>query len=333
MTRKPIKVAAVQMETHMGDVAANIEMAERMAEEAFGKGADVVGLPEFFTGRIAPSEEAYRIVLPESNAAIDMMVRLARKHGGSFGGSMLVESGGEIYNRYVLAESSGKVPTHDKDLPTMWENAFYVGGSDDGVWETELGTIGAAVCWELVRHQTIRRMIGKVELAMTGTHWWTMPSNWPVTEGMLRSIEQYNRYMSEQAPVEFARRLGAPVLQASHCGPLSGKFLLLPGTDAGFQMESHFVGATQIVDATGKVLASRNTMEGPGIVMAEVTPGISEPVIPPDHTRYWIPHLPLFIKAYWHYHNPVNRSAYARYGRERGLAAARHNSSLQISEA
>src|SRR3546814_4028242 len=67
--------------------------------------------------------------------------------------------------------------------------------------------------------------------AMTGTHWWTMPENWPITEPLLRAIGQYNRYMSEQAPVEFARRLGAPVLQASHCGPLSGKYLVLPGTD------------------------------------------------------------------------------------------------------
>src|SRR3546814_8045935 len=114
-------------------------------------------------------------------------------------------------------------------------------------------------------------MQGRVQFAMTGTHWWTMPENWPITEPLLRAIGQYNRYMSEQAPVEFARRLGAPVLQASHCGPLSGKYLVLPGTDLGFEMRSHFVGASQIVDAQGKVLASRNTMEGPGIVMAKIT--------------------------------------------------------------
>ena len=264
----------------------------------------------------------------KSNRAIDMMQRLAKKYGGAIGGSMLVAENGEVYNRYVLAEADGSLHTHDKDLPTMWENAFYVGGSDDGVWETSFGTVGAAVCWELIRHQTLRRMRGKVEFAMTGTHWWTMPENWPITEPMLRAIGQYNRYMSEQTPVEFAKRLGAPVLQASHCGPLSGKYLLLPGVDAGFEMQSHFVGATQIVDAQGMVLASRNTLEGPGIVMAKITPGVSEPVIPPDPTRFWIPNLPLFIKAYWHHHNPVNKSAYKRYGRELGLAAAQRNGAV-----
>src|SRR3546814_1028468 len=128
-----------------------------------------------------------------------------------------------------ISDWSSDVCSSDLDLPTMWENAFYIGGADDGVWETGIGTLGAAVCWELVRHQTIRRMQGRVQFAMTGTHWWTMPENWPITEPLLRAIGQYNRYMSEQAPVEFARRLGAPVLQASHCGTLSGKYLVQIG--------------------------------------------------------------------------------------------------------
>src|SRR3546814_18641030 len=86
-----------------------------MASEAFDKGAAVVGLPEFYTGRIAPSDEAFNIVLPAANKAIDMMVRLARKYGGRIGGSMLAADNGEIYNRYVLAEPDGKIHRHDKD--------------------------------------------------------------------------------------------------------------------------------------------------------------------------------------------------------------------------
>lgn len=211
----------------------------------------------------------------------------------------------------------------------MWENVFYTGGHDDGVWETGVGTLGAAVCWELIRHQTLARMRGRVELAVTGTHWWTMPENWPAAVRVpLRAIGQYNRYMSEQAPVEFARRLGAPVVQASHSGPLGGKFLLAPGLDAGFDYRTHFVGATQVVDGAGRVLASRSTAEGPGIVHAEVTPATAEPVIAPEADRFWVPELPLFLKAYWHQQNVAGRSAYRRYGRARGLEAAERNSAL-----
>src|SRR3546814_11121768 len=80
-------------------------------------------------------------------------------------------------------------------------------------------------------------------------------------------------------------------------------------------MRSHFVGASQSVDAQGKVLASRNTMEGPGIVMAKITPAVTAPVIRSDPNRFWIPHPALFIKAYWYPHNFVNKSAYRRSGR------------------
>lgn len=325
MPETSMKVAAIQIQTTVGDPQANIELAERMATEAFEKGAKVVALPEFFTGAIAPADEAFKVVLPENNKAVEMLVGLAGRFNGCIGGSMLVADGNDIYNRYLLAEPDGSVHAHDKDLPTMWENAFYVGGRDDGVWETSIGTVGAAVCWELIRHQTLDRMRGRVQLAMTGTHWWTMPENWPLVAPALKAIGQYNRYMSEQAPVEFARRLGAPVLQASHCGPVSGKFLLMPGADVGFDYQSHFVGATQVVDAKGQVLASRNTAEGPGIVMAEVAVGSSEPVIAPQRNRFWVPELALFVKAYWHQQNLVGKSAYRRYGRNKGLQAAREN--------
>ena len=77
-----------------------------------------------------------------------------------------------------------------------------------------------------------------------------------------------------------------------------------------------------------RVLASRSTAEGPGIVYAEVTPGTGEPVIAPEADRFWVPELPLFLKAYWHQQNVAGRSAYRRYGRARGLEAAERNSAL-----
>ena len=33
----------------------------------------------------------------------------------------------------------------------MWENCFYVGGSDDGTMRAQDVDLGAALCWELMR--------------------------------------------------------------------------------------------------------------------------------------------------------------------------------------
>lgn len=318
-----LQAAAIQLETVVGDVAENLIRIEKLVDEAARGGAKLIAIPEFCTSKLPFDARAHQAVLPPDNPAVALFKRLAARHQCTLGGSMLIAENGEVYNRYHLVEPDGRVHLHDKDLPTMWENAFYTAGHDDGVFDTALGGIGAAVCWELIRSQTVRRMLGKVQVAMTGTHWWTMPANWGrVTDRSLASLGQFNRYLSENAPSEFARRLGAPVLQASHCGQFRTGFMLLPGLRQGLPYDTEFVGATQIVDAQGRVLAQRRTQEGPGIVSATLTLGAVTPMQPLED-RFWIPELPLFLRAYWHQQNACGKTYYRQHGRAAGLAAAR----------
>ncbi|PXV70212.1 putative amidohydrolase [Sinimarinibacterium flocculans] len=317
-----MRAAAVQLDAEVGDVATNLERIERLVDEAAASGARLIAVPEFCTSRLPFDPRAHEAVLPPDNAAVALFRQLAARHRCWIGGSMLVAQHGEISNRYHFVEPDGRVHVHDKDLPTMWENAFYGPGSDDGVFETALGGVGAAVCWELIRTQTVRRMLGRVAVAVTGTHWWTLPSNWgsAVNRG-LASLAQFNRYLSENAPAEFARRLGAPVLQASHCGRFRTGFMVAPGVPLAAPYDTEFVGCTQIVDADGHVLAQRQAQEGPGVVVAEITLGAQAPRLPLEE-RFWIPELPLFLRAYWHQQNLCGKAYYRSRGRAAGLAAA-----------
>ena len=317
-----VRAAAVQLEGVPGRVDLTLGRLETMITEAAERGARLIAVPEFCTSPVPLRAEVHGAVLPRDNLAVDMFRRLAMRHGATIGGSMLIADDDEVYNRYHLVEPDGRVHTHDKDLPTMWENCFYTGGRDDGAFDTGLGGVGVASCWELIRTQTVRRLRGRVGIAVTGTHWWTVPRNWgAITDRALGPLGQYNRYLSENAPVEFARRLGVPVLQASHCGSLRTDFLLAPGSDVSVPYVTDFVGATQIVDADGTVLASRRTTEGPGIVYADVDPGAREPVTPLEE-RFWIPELPVLLRGYWHQQNVAGRSYYRRTGRTAGLRAA-----------
>lgn len=321
-----LRAAAIQLEGVPGRVDLTLARLETMIAEAGQRGARVIAVPEFCTSPVPMRADVHAAVLPRENTAVEMFRRLASRYGATIGGSMLVSDDDEVYNRYHLVEPDGRVHTHDKDLPTMWENCFYTGGgtgrSNDGAFDTGLGGVGVASCWELIRTQTVRRLRGRVGLAVTGTHWWGVPENWGgVTSRALGAIALYNRYLSENAPAEFARRLGAPVLQASHCGPLRSEFLLAPASDFSVPYATEFVGATQIVDATGTVLAMRRTAEGPGIVFADVESGALEPVADLEG-RFWIPDLPLLVRGYWHQQNLVGRSYYRRSGRAAGLQAA-----------
>ena len=336
VTPRRVRAAAVQLEGAPGRVDVTLSRLEALITEAGERGAKIIAVPEFCTSPVPMRAEVHAAVLPRENAAVEMFRRLASRYGATIGGSMLVADGNdhhgdddhdddEVYNRYHLVEPDGRVHRHDKDLPTMWENCFYTGGRDDGAFETGLGGVGVASCWELIRTQTVRRLHGRVGLAMTGTHWWTVPDNWGgLTSRALGPLAQYNRYLSENAPAEFARRLGVPVLQASHCGAIRTDFLLAPGSEVSVPYSTEFVGATQIVDAEGTVLASRRTSEGPGVVYAEVELGAREPVTPLED-RFWIPELPLMLRGYWHQQNLAGRSYYRRVGRAAGLRAAEAN--------
>lgn len=308
---EPVQVAAVQLQGRPGDIAGNLRDARGYAEQAFAAGARIVALPEFFPSPVYYDEPFDGQALDEhDNPALAMMLELAQRHRGYIGGSMVLRRGTGVYNTYFFVQPDGRWFSHDKDLPTMWENCFYEPGSDDGYMNTDLGGVGAAVCWELIRTQTVKRLRGRIGLAMTGNHWWTIPSNWPLLTPLLRPLHRINRGFSEEAPAEFAKRLGVPVLHASHCGRFRSRFLLLPGTQLSVPHESEFVGATQIVDAAGQVLVRRNAAEGPGIVSAEIRLGAQAPVTPLDEARYWIPPLTLLHRAYWHQQNACGKSFY-----------------------
>jgi predicted amidohydrolase len=264
------------------------------------------------------------VVPAGNNQALTLLKNLASRHQCFIGGSFLVADGDQVRNRYHFVEPDGGVHVHDKDLPTMWENAFYgpADVGDDGAFSTALGGVGVAVCWELIRSQTVRRLLGRVDVVVTGTHWWTMPSNWgSVIRQALGPLGQFNRYLSENAPVEFARRLGAPVLQASHCGRFRTNFLLAPGFNGSVPYDTEYVGATQIVSGDGHILAHRQAQDGPGVVVADIALGAQRPTLPLDK-RFWIPELPAFLRAYWHQQNACGKAYYVKRGRHAGLSAA-----------
>src|ERR1039458_8412541 len=110
---------------------------------------------------------------------------------------------GEVRNAFLLAGPDGLFGRHDKDLPTMWENALYVGGDDDGVIEAGEVTVGAAVCWEFMRTGTARRLRGRVDLVMGGSNWWSIPQRPP--SAYTRRAEAANGATAARAPRPCAR--------------------------------------------------------------------------------------------------------------------------------
>jgi predicted amidohydrolase len=309
---KPVRAAAVQMEARLCDLPYNIAQAGDLAQHALRGGARIVALPEFFTTSIVYDERLWGCALPHDNPALEMMRSLASKYEAMIGGSYLelrpgTENDHDVFNTYVLVEPDGNVHRHDKDQPTMVENAFYVGGQDTGLAQTALGNIGMAVCWETIRTRTVYQLTGKVDLLMTGSHWWSEPG-WPMGRFLWDRLDRYNSALMQRTPGLFAKMVGAPNLHAAHCGHVAGQIQL--SARRSVATRTRLMGETQITDASGKIMARRTANEGPGFVSADIMPGRAATA--PAPARFWIDDLPLLFRLFWTHQNAVGRKAYAR---------------------
>ena len=291
--RRTLMVGAVQMEAKLGDFDANMAQAEQLVREAAARGAQWIVLPEMFTSGIGFHENMLGTIRPWDGAPLQMLQRLGRETGATIGGSFLARHGDEVRNSFALVSPAGVLGRHDKDHPTFWENCYYQGGSDDGLIETPIGVVGSALCWELIRSATARRLRGRARLLLSGSGWWTQPDDAP-DDSPNRTL---NLRMLQRAPVEMARMLGAPAVHGSHAGRLEAYFSPeLPDVP----YNSRFQGETMIVDANGGILARRSREQGAGVITASIEiPEQPDPSLPiPD--RFWIPgEMPEEWKTSW----------------------------------
>lgn len=303
-----MRIAAIQLEPVIGDVAENLRRCRALGDEAGAAGADWIVLPEFFTTGMAFTTVLADAALPPDGAGAQLLRELAERHGAIVCGSFICrDEDGENRNAWLTVGPDGRVlGRHDKDMPTMWENCFYVGGSDDGVFDVDRVPVGAAMCWELMRTATVRRLRGRVELVVAGSAWWSIPSLLPAA--LRGRLEAANARTAASVAPALARAVGAPVAHAAHCGEVRCGMPLLPG----LVYRGRFEGGACIVDARGGVLAWRAAVEGPGIVLAEVQPERTTPTLEPG-PGFWLHPRGVVPAAAWAYQRAHGRRWYRRH--------------------
>jgi predicted amidohydrolase len=306
--KKPVKVAAIQLATKIGDLNTNIASCERLALMAIKEEARWIALPEFFTTGVSWNPKIVEAIQNIDGIAASFMRDFSAKHQVVLGGSFLCRlSDGSVRNRYQCYANGSLLGQHDKDLPTMWENYFYEGGdsNDSGILGIYNNTrIGAAVCWEFMRTMTARRLRNQVDVIMGGSCWWSIPTNFP--DMLQRLWEPANNRCSLAAIQDSARFIGAPVIHAAHCGEIECPMPGLP-----IRYRGYFEGNAAIVDASGQVLAHRSASEGEGIVCAAIAMGAQATTEEIPH-RYWLRNRGFLPAFAWHHQRLLGRRWYKR---------------------
>jgi predicted amidohydrolase len=280
-------------------------------------------LPEFFTTGVAYRVQVAQAAQPLGGWITEAMTDWAARHDVLVSGSMLVRDDGHIRNAQLFITGDGIIARHDKDLPTMWENALYVGGDDTGhvtlpmnavPGETPL-QVGGALCWELTRRDTVRRLAGHVDLVLAGSGWWSVPRWSP--RPLFEHWERRNAQRAQNAPGVFARLVGAPVVHAAHVGELTCPLPGQPGTYRG-----QFEGGTGVWDSTGRLLAGLPPTSHRAGTARQLT--VDVPLIrstaPATPQRYWLTR-PGPVPTYaWRWQRLWGRRFYASHVYQRPTA-------------
>jgi len=152
-----VTVAATQMACSP-DPEENMARAEALVREAAGQGADLVLLQEFFSTPYFCKDQLqahFSLAAPaDGHPAIDRFSRLAAELGVVLPISFFEQKNNAYYNSLAMVDCDGSLKglyrkSHIPDGPGYQEK-FYFNPGDTGfrVFDTAVGRIGCAICWD-----------------------------------------------------------------------------------------------------------------------------------------------------------------------------------------
>lgn len=154
---RTVSVAATQFACSW-DLPANADRAEALIRNAAGQGAQAVLIQELFATPyfcITQRAEYLDLALPmQGHPLIARFSALAKELGVVLPLSYFERAGTAYFNSLAMIDADGRVlgnyrKTHIPQNPG-YEEKFYFSPGDTGfkVWETAIGRIGTAICWD-----------------------------------------------------------------------------------------------------------------------------------------------------------------------------------------
>lgn len=150
---KDFNVGIIQLPA-TGDKNKNLKTMEEYVSRSKKEGADVVCLPEMWN---CPYQNSYFTKFAEEDfcETYKKMSQVAKENGVYLiGGSIPIKFGDKIYNRsYVFDKSGNEIYRYSKinlfDIEGYKESDTISAGKSLGVFETEYGIFGLAICFDL----------------------------------------------------------------------------------------------------------------------------------------------------------------------------------------
>lgn len=179
--KESIRVAAVNVESKPGETACNLEMIAAWADKAAAEGADLALFPELSLTGFIPNHplgdhaawmrdavaQARRVAEPLDGQAVKTLSEIAVSRKIHLSAGILEDTGNLLHNTQVLAGPCGRIWHWRKLHVPIFESPFYNGGDGLEVAETDLGRIGANICFDTLLPESTRLLaVQNVELVL-----------------------------------------------------------------------------------------------------------------------------------------------------------------------
>lgn len=176
-----MKIAAVQWEIQLGQVAKNYAAADRWVAKAAQDGADIVVLPELWNTAFFPADVA-ALADKEGIQTRKFLQQAARQYGVYIvGGSVATVREGRLYNTLYVVDRQGQwITQYDKvHLFTRGrEDRIFSAGRRPCVWDLDGFRAGAVICYDLRFDEWLRT------LTLSGCEILFVPAAWPAARGV-----------------------------------------------------------------------------------------------------------------------------------------------------
>lgn len=171
-----IKVAACQIEPHVGDKDYNLKKMIQCIDDAANQGATVIVLPELAnSGYIFNSRaEAFSLAEPvPGGPTTDLLIKKAKERNLYICSGIDELDGKVLYNSAVLVGPTGYIGKYRKNHLWDEEKIFFEAGNlGFPVFDLPFGRVGMFICWDGWFPETTRilRLQG-VDLCLNPTNW------------------------------------------------------------------------------------------------------------------------------------------------------------------
>ncbi|MGH9356382.1 MAG: carbon-nitrogen family hydrolase [Terriglobia bacterium] len=200
-----MKIAAIQMDIVLGNVAANQKKALAMIEEGLRAGAKLFVLPEMWTTGYK-LRELEKLAEPENGPSIQKLRSVAKQNKVEIiAGSIAEIADGKIYNTAYAINRTGDVVAKYRKIHMSGlanEEKYVNPGTCKCAFDLSFGKAGLIICYD-IRFTELPRA-----LALGGCEALFVPAEWPAVRGKHWRALNIARAIENQMFVIAVNRVG-----------------------------------------------------------------------------------------------------------------------------